>query len=521
MRRRDFIVAGVAASALAAVNLRAGTYTSLGWNIGEAKQQQRLLFFDSSLLADQSQVQLVPAKLEKVGTVMVGDSPGDGGGVSTQHGGSMFRDERGVLRLYYTGISKNGPKIWLARAGICIAESDDGLKWRKPRLGQVQIDGKDSNRLLIPGLPEGSVVVQPVVLRLADGRWRMYFWVHRLAPPEIARYIVAESRDGLHWHVLNYNNPCLRHPADIGRWAWLPGPEARKASGDIPLKEYLEDQRLRTNDEAIVYPLQESYELFNDGLVPNPPDSGHYVPYDNIAGSFRVIERRSSEDGLVWSSPELILVPDRLDPWDLQFYYLAQHRLGPWRLGFLGYYRVAFGTMDVEFIHSRDGRLWERPLRGPWFPRGPAGSPDSEMVYMPGPFIDKGDHWLSLYTGCNFLHGRSGTWTVLGIQIPKYRFAGLRASDGLPGRFRTRPFVPWGPKLLLDAEIRGELRAELCDVFGRPLSGFSLQESVPITGDCKSHDIQWKNAAMSDYQFDGISLRLEWTDGTVYGLLAS
>ena len=128
--------------------------------------------------------------------------------------------------------------------------SSDGLKWTKPPLGQVRIDGEDCNRLLLPGLPEGSVVVQPVVLRLADGKWRMYFWVHRLATPEIARYLAAESRDGLHWQVLNFDKPCLRHPADIGRWAWLAAPEARKQSGDIPLEDYLAARRLRTNDEA-------------------------------------------------------------------------------------------------------------------------------------------------------------------------------------------------------------------------------------------------------------------------------
>ena len=124
------------------------------------------------------------------------------------------------------------------------------------------------------------------------------------------------------------------------------------------------------------------------------------MAHDNIATSFRVIHRRTSEDGLTWSDPELILAPDRLDPWDLQFYYLAQHRLGPWRVRFLGHYRVAAGTEDVEFMYSRDGRLWHRPMR-----QG-RGSPGARKVrqtrtwfFMPGPFIDQGDTWLSLCTG--------------------------------------------------------------------------------------------------------------------------
>ena len=522
MKRRDFMIAGLAAGSLGSAQLRASNEKSIGWSLDGEKKTQRFLFFDQSFLAEQSETQLVPPPVEKLGLVMEGDSPGDSGGVSTQHGGSIFQDDHGNYRLYYTGITKTGAgKDWLSRAGLCVAVSSDGLKWTKPRLGQVRIDGEDSNRLFLAGLPEGSVMVQPVVLRLADGKWRMYFWVHRLAKPEIARYLAAESHDGLHWHVLNYDNPCLRHPADIGRWAWLGVPDERTQSGDIPEAEYLAARRLRTNDEAIVYQTPEGYELFSDGLLPNPPGTGHHVAHDNIAMSLRVIHRRTSVDGLTWSDPELILVPDHLDPWDLQFYYLAQHRLGPLRVGFLGRYRVGAGTEDVEFMYSRDGRLWNRPMRGAWFPRGPKGSPDSEMVFMPGPFIDKGDDWLSLYTGCNFLHGRAGAWTVLGLRIPKYRLAGLRSNDRLSARIRTQAFIPWGPKLLLDAEIRGELRAELCDAFGQPLPGFTLAESIPLTGDSKSHEIQWKNGVASDYQYEGISLGLEWSDGTIYGLLAS
>jgi len=479
--------------------------------------EQRLLFFDESLLAEQSNARLVPPPLEKLGPVLLGDSPGDSASAATIHSGSIIVDDHGNYRLNYTGHTTAYPQ-----RRICVAKSNDGLKWTTPPLGQLRMGGKDTNRILIPGLPADAWNVQPIVLRLADGRYRMYFWLHTPKPPRKVRYLAAESTDGLHWRVLNLDKPCLRHPADSGDWAWLEGTEARKQSGGISLDDYSAIRRIRSNDAAIVYQTSDGYELYADGLLWNPPDSGHHVASDSIPTSLRVIHRRISEDGLTWSPPELVITPDHLDPWDMELYYLAQHRLGPWRIGFLGAYRAAQRTIDVEFVYRRDGRVWHRPMRGPWLPRGPHGSLDSEMVFMPGPFIDKGSHWLSLYTGTNFIHHMpDDRWTVHALRIPKYRLAGLRSEDPLRARVRTRPFVPWGPRLLVDADIWGQLWAELCDVFGRPRPGYELTESVPLADDSVAHELRWKNAATTDYQYEGVSLRLEWTDGTVYGLVAS
>ena len=79
--------------------------------------------------------------------------------------------------------------------GIAVAESGDGRHWEKPMLGQLNVAGKDSNRLAVAGLGEGVTRCgQPQVCRTATGAWRMYFWVnHR----PFLRYVLAESNDGL------------------------------------------------------------------------------------------------------------------------------------------------------------------------------------------------------------------------------------------------------------------------------------------------------------------------------------
>lgn len=478
----------------------------------------RLLFLDAATIAEQTAVQLLPPPLEKVGPLIRPDSPGDGRGVIGAMGNGLLRDEKGRLRYYYSGHTAEEP-----RGAICVAESVDGRVWTKPDLGQASIGGARTNRLSIEGVPEGAHTTQPSVVRLPDGRFRMYFWAHIYKPQRQGRYVAADSEDGLHFKVRNLENPCLRHPWDMGKWGWLDGPESRKRwpeSGAADENAARALKRVRSNDAVHTYADPAGgYEMFSVWVLPNAENSGRYIRHDNAHFALRVISRRTSQDGLVWSDPEFLVAPDEKDAWDQQFYYLAQHRLGPLRIGFLGNYRVWDQTIDIEMAYSRDGRQWHRPLRGAWLPRGPQGSLDSTLIYMPSHLIDQGDHWLGLYTACDAPHNKywSGQHTIHGVRIPRYRFAGLGSSGSLTARIRTAPFFLGGPRLQLDAAIRGSLRAELCDAFGRPFPGFRFAESVPVAGDNAAHELRWNGADSLDYQTYAVTLRLEWTDGMVYG----
>jgi hypothetical protein len=261
--------------------------------------------------------------------------------------------------------------------------------------------------------------------------------------------------------------------------------------------------------------------MFSVWALPNPPGGGRRVEHDNARAMLRVLHRRTSENGLEWSDPEIVLVPDEQDAWDQQLYYLAQHRLEHLRIGFLGRYRTVDQDMDIELAYSLDGRHWRRPMRGAWLPRGPAGALDSVRVYMPSHLIDKGDHWLGLYSAVAVKHNAprdQNRGTIHGVKIGRHRFAGLASNGSLSARVRTRPFVLSAPRLLLDAAIEGTLRAELCDAFGRPFGGFSFAESVPVRGDSPAHELRWQATGPGSYRHDAVTVRLEWTRGTIYGL---
>ena len=97
------------------------------------------------------------------------------------------------------------------------------------------------------------------------------------------------------------------------------------------------------------------------------------------------------------------------------------------------------------------------------------------------------------------------------------RFLGVAAGT-VPGGFMTEPFFPSKPEVCVDANIRGRLRAELCDAFGRKIPGFHQQHSVPVTGDSESHVLKWNDATIADRLHECFRLRFEFTDGEIYGL---
>ncbi len=108
--------------------------------------------------------------------------------------------------------------------------------------------------------------------------------------------------------------------------------------------------------------------MYSVGLIDVPKNDPRYFAHDNAPGLIRVIDRRTSEDGLHWSDRKRVLVPDEADPTDQQFYYLAVTHTERGRVGMLGHYRVEAQTMDLEWCFSKDGITWERPVGRPGFP---------------------------------------------------------------------------------------------------------------------------------------------------------
>jgi hypothetical protein len=449
--------------------------------------------------------------VKQLGTVLRSPLPDK----QAKHGVSSFlgtvqKLEDGTYRLFYT--------VWAYKA-TGVARSRDGHSWELPDLGQRLIDGKDSNLLRVEGLPEGASTLAASVLPLGAGRWRMYF----LTDAGGLGYRAAESDDGLHWKLIELPEPVFLHPSALGDlFDWKAGGVNWQRAGERGLspQELAPRKRLLANDSPVVYrdPLSGRYELYTPSLLPNPPGSARHVSFDNAPGVLRAIQRRLSADGLRWADPELLLVPDGKDPMDLQFYQLAQFRHEGWRVGMLGHYRVPDQTTDLELTFSTDGRTWERPLRGGWVPRGGPGEPDHFAVYPPRDVVDLSDgKALLLYTGAPAKHNATpNVLRIMAGEFVKHRLVGI-AAGSVPGLYQSRPFILTHAELTVDGDLRGPLRAEVCNAFGEPLAGFRFADCQPVHGDSKRHVLRWKGDT-ARLQYEAMVLRLEFRHGEVFGV---
>jgi hypothetical protein len=288
----------------------------------------------------------------------------------------------------------------------------------------------------------------------------------------------------------------------------------------LPAEEVLARKRLWTNDATtVVYNDHlDRFECYSVWLHPAIPD--RHVDVDNAPGVHRLVQRRVSPDGINFSDPELVLMTDDHDPWDLQFYFLCPHWHDDFMVGCLGYYRVEDGqqTMDTDLAFSWDGKHWHRPVRGGWIPRGAEEreEPDSTAIYAWSPWMDLGDKWLAIYAASRNPHNRgSHPWHSIGATCRKNRFVGVAAGQ-VAGGFVTEPFFPTSADIKLDADIRGWLKAELCDAYGRKMPGFHLNDSIVTSGDSESHVLRWKDASVADHLYECLRLRFELRDGMVY-----
>jgi hypothetical protein len=471
-------------------------------------------FLDDTLYTESSGISKVPGKVSKKRCIITNDNPGDLSIVSA-FCSSTVPLSNGSLRLYYSTMDIAGAN---SRYFISVAHSKDTEKWTKPDLGQDLVDGKNTNRLAITGIPEGCFALLPSVIKLSENNWRMFCWVHGKG---FCRYVMCESTDGLNWAVVNLDRPCVYHPND----------KAQKGSsfaGLTELKEQSErivDDRavsLKSNDATMTYYDDEKqiYRMYSVWLFKNYPEAGHYIEYDNTPNAYRVIQYRESRNGLNWGESRIIIVPDSDDSPDVQLYYLGAQKAAGAYVGQLGFYPVAEQTMDIELVFSNDGINWNRPLRNKFLIKRNREPGKEGMVTASHSMLKHGDSHLVFYTSYlnlhNMLKGPIGSSIML-AKLKGERFLGLQTGkEG--GSITTKPLVLNSQEIFIDADIRGCLKAELCDPFGKVVDGFDFGHSIEVHGDSLKHRLSWHNEITDEMRYQAYRLKITWQDGEVYGI---
>lgn len=118
------------------------------------------------------------------------------GGVVHENG--KFRMWYYAMRLKVPGDAVRPDNMNLQQGPVCYAESDDGITWKKPNLGQVEIAGsRDNNAILLPDATiEGVHVIKDVDDPDPARRYKMVY-----NPHDGKTWVIrtATSADGIHW----------------------------------------------------------------------------------------------------------------------------------------------------------------------------------------------------------------------------------------------------------------------------------------------------------------------------------
>ncbi len=397
--------------------------------------------------------------------------------------GTVLKDEK-------TG----GFRIWYSDAGdVLYATSNDGVKWERPILNisgetnQTNLKLHSSSIILDPfetdpqkkykAVGNASKGVDEAKLQRLKDKFELVDWYrdkdHRL-------YYSAYSADGLRWTV---------------------------------------------NPEPILLGC-DTITLSQD------PVTGEYLAFHKRQGDPRVVGIRQvflsvSKDMEHWSEPQPVIVADEVDNKAAkklkggiysEFYNLSAFPYAGQWLGFATHFRrvdppsALFGNdevngvkrshtgiIDVQLVHSRDGRHWHRCSdRSPVIALGPHAYDAGSIFGLCNSPVIVGDEMRIYYTAVTTPHGGLAPdrqQSVAMASWPLDRLASLRAGEK-QGSVETHEFVPEGRRLFVNADIgKGRLMVEVLDASGKTLAGYESEAGAIQGENSVKLPIRWKDAA--------------------------
>lgn len=404
---------------------------------------------------------------------------------------SMFQDGD-LYRMYYHGWQltvADGELLLPHELVTCYAESDDGILWRKPKLGLIEFDGSRENNIVLASGDLDGVAV--------DGGHIAVFKDDNPECPADAAYkalvvsqdfrglIPLKSRDGMSWSPM-CRTPVITDGAfdsqNLAFWDSVRG-EYRaywRYFTDGTMGEGLRAIRTATSPDLLNW--SDPVDLRYPGAPEEQLYTNQIKPYCRAPHIFIGFPARYIERG--WSeSMEALPDPD--------------HR----KLRSTACDRFGMALTDGLLMTSRDGVSFKR-----W----------GEAFLRPGPerpgtwaYGHQYIGWHVVETKSAFdgapnelsLYATEDYWTGTSSQLRRYTlrmdgFVSLHTPVS-GGEMVTRPLTFEGNNLLLNfsTSAAGSLRLEVQDASGIPVPGFALEDCPEVFGDSIERPVSWKDGA--------------------------
>ena len=155
----------------------------------------------------------------------------------------------------------------------------------------------------------------------------------------------------------------------------------------------------------------------------------------------------------------------------------------------------AEGPIDIQLVHSRDGRKWERCSdRSPVIPLGPYPYDSGSILGLCNSPVFVGDEMWIYYTAMTTSHGGALPEKEMSIALAKWRLDGmvsLRATEK-EGMIETETFIPEGNTLFVNADFKkGNFSVEVLDVNRKVLRGYSKNDCKNMKMDGIKQAVAW------------------------------
>jgi hypothetical protein len=446
---------------------------------------RREIFADRYLVENIRGVQLTAHEPRREQSVLKFDAPWEGpfsGYVTLIHDGAGYR-------VYYRGKSESLPD------GVgevtCVAESEDGMTWSKPKLGLVDFNGSRENNVILaqPNFCHNfSPVLDQNPAAPASQRYKA------LAGTRVTGLAAFTSADGLRWERLQ---------------------------------------------EMVPYP----YMFDSQNLAFWSPSEGRYVAFFRVfKDKIRRICRAESDDFVNWRNVTLMeyrgpeggeIALEQLYTNQTHPYFRAPHLYVALSARFMPGRRVLTDeqaqaiqippkylkdTSDSVFMTSRGGAIYDRTFPGAFIRPG-IGAQNwvSRSNYPALNEVPTGPTEMSVFVNEAYAQP---TAHLRRYSLRLDGYASLRA-DYEEGEMVTKPLRFEGTRMLLNfsTSAAGGIRVEIQDAAGKPLPGFSLAESQETIGNEIERAARWNEGEdVSKLSGQIVRLRFVMRDADLFAL---
>jgi len=464
---------------------------------------------------------------------------------------SVYRDPKtGRHQLWYQAYQERRVEDKVMKNVVCYAESADGITWTKPNLGLFPFyEEKDTNIVLIGERGGyGERYCNSVVFDARDPdpnkRYKMayYDWVPKDGAEGGSGTHVAFSPDGIRW-TKHAGGPVSKTPFG-GKGTLIPF-----ADEGPYVEEKLKTGVVRRS-WRVPLAMSDALDVFYDERL------GLFVGYgkmwtpapDGTLAWKHAMGRIESKDFIRWSKPELVLTVNDRDAAQLEFHTSPVFAYNGMYFSLNQILDRHVGSMDAEFMSSRDGKRWDRSLAGAFaIPRGEPGRFDAGSVITNGTPVIVGDEVRFYYGGYRgtAIGGVGLNEQKLGskdyhsgvglVTTPRDRFVavGINPKSPVKGQKKGQPQLVntignvtlraldlTGIKAItLNADAsKGAVRLEVLNEDGYRLRGFTKDDAVPMKTDGLAHEARWKDKQLGDLPPGRYLLRVHLEKADLFAL---